>query len=305
MVCSRFFAWLVFVVAISPTAALRAELLVEPLGVVLLDGNQGSEAAVAINPLASFGGLFYGNPVGAIHVAEDGHIFFDQPTQFPMFPTGLNDADAVALIAPLWDDFLMLPGATLPTSEPINQVINHSVPGQYIGVTWQNVRLFNETEAATPTTPGLFPSTSRSFQVLWFEAPTTIRDTVFQANEIVFSYVAHQPGTSDFGPLFATIGIADGAGRFTPLPQDDDGYIESRSRGLNTNDPSRLLAWEPGSFLRFRPELQGGAVQYVATKEFVTAVPEPSMVAFGCAAIAAFGFTNARKRYRRRFAHGR
>jgi hypothetical protein len=304
MVRSRFFAWLVFVVAISPTAALRAELLMEPLGVVLLDGNQGSEAAVAINPSSTFGGLFYGNPVGAIHVAEDGHIYFDQPTQFPMFPTGLNDAE-VALIAPLWDDFLMLPGAALPPSAPTNQVINHSVPGQYIGVTWQNVRLFNETVATTPTTPGLFPSTSRSFQVLWFEAPTTIRGVPFQANEIVFSYVAHQPGTSNFGPLFATIGIADGSGRFTPLPQDGDGYIESLSGGLNANDPSRQLAWEPGSFLRFRPELQGGAVQYVATKEFVTAVPEPSLVAFGCAALAAFGFNNARKRHRRRFTHGR
>lgn len=303
MVRSRFFALLVFVVTI-PAAALRAELLVEPLGVVLLDGNQGSEAAVAINPSSTFGGLFYGNPVGAIHVAEDGHIYFDQSSPNPWFPTGLDISD-VALIAPLWDDFFMMPGADIPASDPTNQVINHSVPGQYIGVTWQNVRLFNETVATTPTTPGLFPSTGRSFQVLWFEAPTTIRDMPFQANDIVFSYVAHQPGTSDFGPLFATIGIADGSGRFTPLPRDDNGYIESLSGGLNANDPSRLLAWEPGSFLRFRPELQGGAVQYVATKEFVTAVPEPSIVAFGCAAMAGVGFANMRKRYRRRFAHGR
>lgn len=303
MVGSRFFAWLF--VAVAPMATLRAELLVEPLGIVLLDGSQGSDATVAINPSSTFGGLFYGNRVGAIHVAEDGHLFFNNASQAPWFPTGLGDSD-VARIAPLWDDFLMLPDDDIPPSDPVNRVLNHSVSGQYIGVTWQNMRLAFETEAATPTTPIVFPSTHRSFQMLWFEAPTIIRGVPFQANDIAFSYVAHQPGTSDFGPLFATIGIAkgvaEGMGRFTPLPQDDDGYIESLSGGLDANDPSRLLAWEPGSFLRFRPKLQGGAVQYLATKEFVTAVPEPSMVAFGCAAMAAFGFTNMRKRYRKRIA---
>jgi len=83
----------------------------------------------------------------------------------------------------------------------INAVIDHWVASQYWAITWQNVRLFNETAG-----PGVFPATRLIVQVVWFEAPTVIKGVQFQADEIVFSYVGHQPGTSDFGDLFATVG---------------------------------------------------------------------------------------------------
>lgn len=106
-----------------------------------------------------------------------------------------------------------------------------------------------------------------------------IKGVQFQADEIVFSYVGHQPGTSNFGGLFATVGLSagDSAGttRFSPLPGTSDGYIKAAD--------SNLLAWEDGSYLVFRPSEDG----YVAQKESITAVPQP--LSLGLVALALIG----------------
>ena len=260
---------LVFLSGIGSATTVRAELLVDPTGgMTLLNGSQGDDAVATINSGGSFGGLFFGASVGPITVAENGNLNFSGDDFF--FPSALDDFPGVARISPLWDDVLMLDGAN-------NEVIDHSVSGQYIGITWKNARLFNETVAGQP-----LPDTDRSFQALWFEAPTTIKGVQFNPNEIVFSYVGHVAGTSNFGPIFATTGLTDGVSRFTPLPGDADGFI--------TENQSTLLAWEPGSYLVFRPVTTGSTTNYVASKEFATAVAEPSTVVAFSVLLCGVGF---------------
>jgi len=243
----------------------------------LLDGGQGLEPISIVNSSSTFGGLFFGALVGPITVSENGNLNFSSNRDF--FPTALGNP-GVARIAPLWDDITLFNGAN-------NSVIDHSLTGQYVGVTWSNVRLDNETIGDE-----LVPDTDRSFQVLWFEAPTTIKDVNFNANEIVFSYVAHQAGTSNFGPIFATTGITDGVSRFTPLPGDKDGYI--------TANQSSLLAWESNSYLIFRPVVSNNLTTYEASKEFVTAVPEPATITLLSAILCGLSVRYAQSRRRRR-----
>lgn len=263
----------------------QAELLIYPTnGTQLWTGSLGlhgeliEDPVFPINASGAFKGKLFGAEAGPVTVSENGHLNFDGNRGF--FPDALNQMPR--MIAPLFDDFLFLPGAD-------NAVIDHSVVNQYLAITWQNVRLFNET-FFSPDFPADFPATQRSAQVVWFEAPTEIKGVQFQADEIVFSYVGHQPGTSDFGDLFAAVGLSagDSAGttRFSPLPGKDDGFI--------TADESNLLAWEDGSYLIFRPS----GDSYVVQKEFIAAVPEPS--SFGLVALVMIG---AGGRYwRRRYA---
>jgi len=255
--------------SVCDKAPTQAALLVDPIvgGTLIWDGSQdlnGSgeynfDPVMQINTGSTFKGKFYGRAVGPVFVSENGNLLFSSPADF--FPVGLNEVRG-SIIAPLWDDFLVLPGAN-------NAVIDHSVGGQYLGLTWSNVRLELET-SFDPDAPVSFPDTTRSAQVLWFEAATTIRGVTFEPDDIVFSYVGHVVGTADFGlQLFATIGIADSSTSFTPLPGDMDGSITAGESGL--------LAWESNSYLLFRPEiLQAGGTGYVASKNYFTAVPEPS-----------------------------
>ena len=262
--------------------AVHAELIVDPTGgTILMHGEHDLDPVVTINSSGTFGGLFYGQSVGPIAVSENGNLNFSANASF--FPSPLNQFPGVARIAPLWDDVVLADGAN-------NQVIDHSVAGQYLGITWKNVRLSNETDISQ-----LLPDTDRSFQALWFEAPTTIKGVVFNPNEIAFSYVGHVAGTSDFGPIFASVGITNGANRSTPLPGDADGYI--------TENQSTLLAWEPGSYLIFRPVISDNATIYEARKEFVTAVPEPSTIGVLSAVLCGFGFQYDRRRRRLRSVH--
>jgi hypothetical protein len=88
--------------------------------------------------------------------------------------------------------------------------------------------------------------------------------------KLSLAYVGHRPGTSDFGDLFAAVGLSSGlpigAGNFSSLPGNADGLLVSAG--------SNLLAWEDGSYLIFRPSDNG----YEASKEFIAAVPEPSFL---------------------------
>lgn len=267
---------------------VQAELLVDATGIVLMDRNEGIDPISIINASGSFSGRFYGNTVGAITVSENGNLNFAGDNDY--FPVPLSAVPQLARIAPLWDDVML-------DSRINNAVIDHSRPGEYLGITWKNVRLAFDAPGGDPLTPS-----NRSFQVLWFEAPTTIRGVLFQPNEIVFSYVGAVPGTSNFGMLFSTVGITDGASRFTSLPGDADGYIESLTNGTSPDDPSNLLAWQPGSFLRFRPVDDGTGVRYVASHESVTAIPEPSTWCVGCVLTLSMVVRQAYRRKQRCFA---
>jgi hypothetical protein len=225
---------------------------------LLLDGEPfDSDSTVSINKGSTFTGKFYGSSVGPISVAENGNLNFSNNGSF--FPTGLSDtanSNYSARIAPLWDDFLMYQ----PSS---NRVIEQSVPGSYLAVTWENMMLFNDTFTN--------PIPRQTFQVVWFEAPTPIRGYNFLAHDILFGYRGSNPQTNSFGSIECSVGITNGAGLYTALPGDNngDGYIEY------FNGQNALLAWEPDTFLLFRPK-SDPSMGYDASKEsFLTPVPEP------------------------------
>ncbi len=242
------------ILCLSLIAAIQSQracaaLLVEPDGGTLLftSSNFDDDATVLFSQ-NNFGGLFYGQSVADIYVAENGNLNFSNNGDF--FPVA-GGSQTVARISPLWDDIVFEPSAD-------NAIINHSVPGSYLGVTWQRARLFNELVAGDT-----LPPTDRSIQALWFETDTTIRGTDFRKDDIVFAYVGATAGTDQFGPIESFVGISNGT-QFTPLPGDSDGLI--------TASQSQLLAWEADTYLRFR--FNGDS--YDALKLSLTAVPEPS-----------------------------
>jgi hypothetical protein len=263
--------WLGCLLIFATRGTAWADLIVAPSsGSVLMDGDPFDlDGTAPLNSGGSFQGKFYGASVGTIDVAENGNINFTNSGSY--FPHGLTDnsnPDFTARIAPLWDDVLLF--------QPFNnRVIEHSVAGNYLAVTWENVLLFNDSLVN--------PLPQQSFQVLWFEADTNIRGFQFLANDIAFGYQGGVPGTNSFGNLYATVGVANGLGLFTPLPGDDpigmfpegDGYIESNA------GQAGLLAWEPDTFMLFRPMSipnQG----YIASKQTfpLTPIPEPNSLIF-------------------------
>ncbi len=251
--------------------SVRAELVISPQDVpparinLLMDGNPFElDATVTINNASTFGGKFYGAPVGPVTVAENGNLnFSNNGFFFPFGFTETNNVNYTARIAPLWDDVLLF--------QPFNnRVIEHSVPGSYLAVTWENVLLFNDSLDN--------PLPQQSFQVLWFEAPTNIGGFNFFADDIVFGYRGSVPGANSFGDIEGTVGITNGAGLFTPLPGDTPTLAEPNGDGyINYFDgQNNLLAWESDTFLLFRPK-SDPTTGYTASKErFLTAVPEPT-----------------------------
>jgi len=232
-------------------------------GTVLLNGKQPEESVVTINNSSTFSGQFYGAAVGPVRVSENGNLnFTSNDSQSSSFsPSGFSSGDHVARIAPLWEDYLLYE----PSS---NAVIDSSVSGQYLAVTWQDVLLYNDSGDLSPLT--------QTFQAVWFETATTIQGFEFQANDIAFGYQGSPPNSNNFGHLNAVVGITDGAGQYTALPGTFDGFITSPN----------LLAWQENQFLLFRP-LSDPTKGYSASMEVFSssAVPEPnSLILLGCIA---------------------
>lgn len=264
------FALLIGVINAVACSSARADLVVSPsTGSVIFSGIVGSDGtndqAIRVTGWTGFSGNYFGASVASygsgIYVSENGNINFAGDTNF--FPlTSPN----VARISPLWDDYLFLQDDIGSVS---NRVLVHTEPGQYIGATWENVRLWNESVSGSP-----IPDTDRSFQTLWFENDTPLRGFDFKRNDIVFSYVGHQKGTSNFGDIFSFTGVQSGDGRevFLPGTQGGDGL-------LFASDGNKL-AWQDNSFILLRAKGSGASSSYDISIQSFTAVPEPSSLAF-------------------------
>jgi hypothetical protein len=108
----------------------RADLLVDPTdGNLLWSGSFGSDGQLiedpvfTINANGAFRGKFFGEESGPVTVSENGQLNFTGAGNF--FPGPL--VEMPRMIAPLFDDFLFLPGAD-------NAVIDHLVAGRYLAV---------------------------------------------------------------------------------------------------------------------------------------------------------------------------
>jgi hypothetical protein len=244
-----------------------AGLIVSPSSGTLLfqgDPTDPSDKIFKMDAWSDFGGRFFGNAHSSlgygIFVSEDGNINFTNNQDF------FTDNAKIARIAPLWDDYLLL------QSDPVtvnNQIRTHRDTG-YIGVTWENLRLSNETVANQP-----FPASNRSFQVLWFDKDTQINGFTFKADDIAFSYAGDVIRGSDGGRSVhaSFVGLQSGGDLDTNLilngTRDGDGILfdgDSAKFGLGANLDGFLLFRRNGNTYD------------------VTAVPEPSSLL--CVAIA-------------------
>ncbi len=217
-----------------------------------------------------FSGKFYGQSRTSFNVSENGNINFannpnffsdrlDSPATQNQFPGGL--------IAPLWDDVLLVTGNT-------NAVLEHSVPGDFLAVTWKNVRLAFDSPRGTQAF-----ETQRSMQVVWFERDMKYRGFDFLKDDLAFSYVPYQDTDPKFGEIAATVGVADGGSRYTALPPNVIGGDDTG--GFIDNSGTNRLALSQNSFLLFRPQYDpftNNVTGYVSSLEFVTAIPEPNAI---------------------------
>lgn len=195
-----------------------------------------------------FQGNFFGNAVSKILISENGNIIFNASSD-----SFLPDASVKqSRIAPLWDDYLFLRG-----SSPENRILTHRT-SDYLGVTWENVRLFNETSGG-----GSFPTSNRAAQVLWFTQDTPINGFHFLADDIAFSYSgeAIRKASADPNVQVSLVGlqhenqanvivgnglIRDGDAGKLGLGENLDGFLLFRRNG----DTYRLTAVpEPSSLL--------------------------------------------------------
>lgn len=261
------FVTCVFIVVSANDA--RADLVVSPsTGTVVFSGIVGSDGtndqAIKIDSWSTFSGTFFGASISSygngIYLSENGNINFTGDTNF--FPLSSPN---VARISPLWDDYLFLQDNSGSVN---NRILIHTEPGQYIGATWENVRLWNESVFGSP-----IPDTDRSFQTLWFESDANLRGYNFKRNDIVFSYVGHQKGTTNFGDLYSFTGLQSGDGRdvFLSGTQGNDGLLYAAD--------GNKLAWQDNSFILLRANGSGASASYDMSIQFFTAVPEPSSVA--------------------------
>jgi len=256
---------------------VKGGLIVDPLGTTLFNGSTGDELRVeltgALKPGTGF--RFFGQSVNSVFVSENGHVGFSQPVQSDYAPGPLGSANSgntssvagTAMIAPLWDDYLLDPLLD-------NLVTARYMPNQYLQVTWSNVRLYNETSGGEP-----FPDTRRSVQMVWFDGDTTLRGFEFKKDDIAFGYIPHTDvGPEYFGVIDATAGLDQGNGNFSSVLGTPYGELLPSDGGL--------LAWGENDFLLFRPgqesavpdgflagNFQGGYHRGAFT---FTAVPEPS-----------------------------
>lgn len=288
-----------------------ADLAFSPDGTDLFAGEYVDDVVDDRITIARTTGLsafrFFGESLGtSIHVSENGNISTVPNSHF--FPHAHNDLGvSTKLVAPLWDDVLMVNPTTFPTSAPKNFVREYKQAGLY-AVTWQNVRLFQETVAG-----GIFPDTVRSAQVALIGTAQTLKGFAFKPNDIVFSYQSFNGTTKDFVDptqeatipantflLNAFVGLADtsagtgAAGKYSHVVVDgldidtnNSDYVESpEAAGDGTGG---RLPWTNQEFILFRELLDtdGEFAGYDVSIERFTAVPEPSSVHFGILAILA------------------
>ena len=264
---------------VSSARLVEGGLIVDPVGTPLFNGSTGDELRVeltgALKPGTGF--RFFGQSVNSVFVSENGHVGFSQPERPDYAPGPLGSANSgnessvagTAMIAPLWDDYLLDPLLD-------NLVTARYMPNQYLQVTWSNVRLYNETFDGEP-----FPNTQRSVQMVWFDGDTTLRGFEFKKDDIAFGYLPHtNVGPEYFGVIDATAGLDQGNGNFSSVLGTPYGELLPRDGGL--------LAWGENDFLLFRPgeatvvpdgffdsNFQGGYHRGAFT---FTAVPEPSTI---------------------------
>ncbi len=274
----------------------HAGLVLNPAGTLVIQASPppSGEAHVLltnsqVSGVENFSGKFFGETKSSIYVSENGRLGFAASlgvSDFQSVPLGSTRAS----IAPLWDDFLLVQSTV---SIPVNNaVLAEYSAGQYLSVTWQNVRLELETVAGSP-----FPNTNRTAQVVWFEGDTSIRGFVFEKDDLAFGYIPHTTGT-DFGNIFAVAGLDKGDG--TTMSS-----VQGTTLGALNSTQGNLLAPGENEFLLFRAGEVGIVPDGFASASFdggyyrgrftLTAVPESSSIGLCmAAAIAAALF------YRRR-----
>lgn len=262
------------------TSILHAGMIIDPLMhndlINPLSPPSTEDFFIQIPLSGTFQGHFFGQVINTpIYASENGSIVFGPNTDF--WPDANN---SVARLSPFWEDFIYVPG------QP-NRITAFHSPGEYLAVSWLRANLFWD-EIAN----GVFPPTDRSFQALWFESDVSIGGFGFKRDDIAFSYVGNVAGTSDFGHLFfAQVSLDEGGGntgRRSVLP----GSITGDVTHLNTN----LLPWEEDRFLLFR--WNSATLNYDATIESLTAIPEPSSLVLVLGAVT-LGGLRLRMRQRR------
>ncbi len=265
------FTFALVIAAICSTCLNRtayADLILGPSGTVLYNGNNPGDDVTQISGLNL---KFFGQNVSNVWVAENGNLNFSADGSF--FPTPLG-APSIARIAPLWDDFLLLQNQSNTID---NRVLVDAKPGQYLAVTWLNVRLFLETVAGAN-----FPTTTRSAQVVWFETDQLINGMQYRAGDIAFGYVPHEVSTSSFGiDLNAVVGLDSGTGVVVTLPGAPNSSVTAAN--------SHLLGAQ-NQVVLFRPDAGGG---YSASLQIVS-IPEPTSIALACLGISCFLLTRRR-----------
>lgn len=245
----------------------RAGIVLEPTtGHVLFDGTSNDDGVVKILDQGSyiggpaFDGSFYGGSVTQnMWVAENGYLSIsDAQDPGGFYSYAFTSNSNLRQIAPFGDDFFLVAG------EP-NRIVDHSLAGSYLAVTWEDVWLFNDGTVD--------PNMSRTAQVIWFERDMDVRGFSFKKNDIAFGY----SGFSD-GWFETTIGVGRNSNSFTSIPNDADGLIFSEDSHPG-NGQNNLIPWGDNEFLLFRPStLPNGDPSYSASVETFTAVPEPSSI---------------------------
>ncbi|GAB5404990.1 MAG: hypothetical protein Aurels2KO_32210 [Aureliella sp.] len=256
---------------------------------------------------------FFGKSLASsMYVSENGNISSVSNVEF--FPRAHNSVIAsTQLIAPMWDDVILLNPTLFPASEPVNNVREYKSSGLY-AVTWQNIRLLNETVAGQP-----LPTTVRSAQVALISTAQTLRGFAFQPNDIVFSYRSYDGTTNEFVDttrsdsathLNAFVGLADttantgAAGEYSHLivdgediDADDSGFVEA-DEAAGDGSGGRL-PWDNQEFVLFREQLDsdGNFTGYDVTIERFTAVPEPGIFPVGCIVLLLQSFRRRRAGY--------
>lgn len=295
-----------FVASSCFNARCYGDLAFSPTGTDLfegqyVDGRIDDRAVQRTTGLSNF--RFFGRSLGStIHVSENGNL--STTPNFAFFPHEIDNVSVqTKLIAPLWDDVFMVEPTLFPATTPKNYVLEQKLAGAYV-VTWQNIRLLNETVAFSDGST-FIPDTIRSAQVALMGTAQSIRGFDFRPNDIVFSYQSFYGTTADFVDpiregmetpgtyhLNATVGLVDSSTASHPsdtdyfyaelavdgsnIDSDDSGYVESPEAASSTGG---RLPWDNLEFVLYREQLDenGNFVDYNVTIERFTAVPEPSL----------------------------
>jgi len=213
-----------------------------------------------VNLRANFNGRLFGKSVGDLggylYATSLGNVNFTGDLSY-------NTTRGSYRIAPLWDDYVYFPNDILAGGGlPTNRVLFHDSPGNYIGITWQNVVLFVEAV-------GNWPKTDRTFQMLWFEGDTLLNGFQFHRDDIAFSYIANTAGTTDFGEMLSLIGLDSASyGSVLVDPKRSDGSIY-----FQDSDGDKM-PWQDGQFFLFRPTSSGASTYSVTLQP----IPDPPQV---------------------------